>query len=270
MAGDIKTIGDYDEITDFDPEDSLLVWVDDTGVTRRVKRKNLFNNADNIGVGTNTPHPNMALDVYRASTQTTIRAKSDNSYAALILDSAADNDAFIRFYEAGNSKGIIGVDGSDGDKLKLGTGPWVSPSALPTSGITIDSSNNVTIGAVLTVTGVPVFNAGFGNWTALSPGTEYTNRGGGYVALSYRKIGDMVMLRGELSATSDGAYLLCTLPASFRPATKHTFIVARTSVGVSYAAVYVNTNGVVELTSGGSGETAGNIISLTGICFATN
>ena len=155
MAGDIKTIGDYDEITDFDLEDSLLVWVDNTGVTRRVKRKNLFNNADGVGIGTNAP--TNALHVYRAVPSTGILVESDVGSAHLILDAAADVDPYIRFVQAGTPCAVIGVDASDSDKLKFSTGTQQVPGQS-TVALIIDTNNDVTVVSDLNVGGTLTAN----------------------------------------------------------------------------------------------------------------
>jgi hypothetical protein len=59
-------------------------------------------------------------------------------------------------------------------------------------------------------------------WTPLTPVSGWSNVGAGAAPLSYRKIGDVVQLRGELNYNI-GANPFATLPVGFRPAYGQTF-----------------------------------------------
>lgn len=73
--------------------------------------------------------------------------------AGILIDAAAGLDPYVRFEEANTGKAMIGVDGSDSDKLKIGTGSLSTPSNFTTPAITIDTSNDVVIGSDLDVGG---------------------------------------------------------------------------------------------------------------------
>jgi hypothetical protein len=54
-------------------------------------------------------------------------------------------------------------------------------------------------------------------WVNLSLATGWTAYGGGFLTPGYRKIGDLVYLRGLLNAGVGVTTLMATLPAGFRP-----------------------------------------------------
>jgi hypothetical protein len=55
-------------------------------------------------------------------------------------------------------------------------------------------------------------------WTALPLNAGWTNWGpGSYNAGQYRKVGDMVQLRGTIKHASGLGVAICTLPVGFRP-----------------------------------------------------
>jgi len=58
---------------------------------------------------------------------------------------------------------------------------------------------------------------GFGAWTNLSFGTGWTNFASGWQTGQYRKIGDMVYLRGLVKRTSGSSLTVTTLPTGHRP-----------------------------------------------------
>lgn len=61
-------------------------------------------------------------------------------------------------------------------------------------------------------------------WTALSFGSaSWTNMGGANSPLQYRKMGDVVQIRGEVHFAVGGANPMATLPAGFRSPYTHTY-----------------------------------------------
>lgn len=288
MAGAIKKVVDYDEIIDFDPEDSLLVWVNAAEATRRIKRKNLFANGDAQTVGgalavTGNTTVGGTLGV---SGVATLGGLTVNNAALTVKSGEGISSSIYLFADEGDDDTdkwrIIASTTSHFAIQPSAAGTW--PSALLIHPVTQQVvlggalsvagastlTGNTTIGGTLGVTGVSTFTGGFGNWTALTPATGFTNRGSNYVALSYRKVGDLVYVRGDLTATSDDVTAFGTLPAGFRPATHHTFLGVRRSIGHVYQSVTVYNNGIIELAAGQTPLETGEGISLNGIIFATN
>ena len=74
---------------------------------------------------------------------------------------------------------------------------------------TQDPASGVVVGS-LSVTG-------FGAWTNLSFGTGWADFAGGYQTGQYRKIGDMVYLRGLCKRTAGVGTTIATLPTGHRP-----------------------------------------------------
>ncbi len=112
--------------------------------TTAVETSTLLTIDGNGYVGIGTSSPSVILDVESGGTSDGID----------INNTAADGDPRIAFQLSGTAKFTLGVDDSDGDKLKIGT------TAVDTSTrLTIDSSGNVGIGtaspaSLLTVAGV--------------------------------------------------------------------------------------------------------------------
>ena len=79
-------------------------------------------------------------------------------------------------------------------------------------------------------------------WTALAFGNAtWSNMGTNNAPLSYRKIGDMVQVRGEVHFTATGGNPMATLPAGCRPGWLHTFpVINRVNNGTLQCAVYQN------------------------------
>jgi hypothetical protein len=98
-----------------------------------------------------------------------------------------------------------------------------------------------------------------GAWTAVPGGAAFGNFGGAFQTCQYRKVGDIVQLRGEAVTTAPtGANpIVCTLPAGFRPP-------ATVQIPVEFAGAFgyvaVNAAGQVNLITPGVG--AGFTVSL--------
>lgn len=90
-------------------------------------------------------------------------------------------------------------------------------------------------------------------WLNLALATGWSNTGGDWAALSYRKLGDIVYLRGQVGTTTGTTdRLIATLPASFRPSVKKQ-IAAISSTPAASQIVHIATNG--EVTYQGSDST---------------
>lgn len=113
----------------------------------------------------------------------------------------------------------------------------------------IDASGNVTFGGAIG-----------GTWTALSYNSGWTDLGGSYQIGQYKKVGDLVFLRGVTTRTSGSSTQIATLPSGYRPPAAQIFAVAASGAF-----------GYVDIASGGSVViTSGNPwVSLDGIVFST-
>jgi hypothetical protein len=88
-------------------------------------------------------------------------------------------------------------------------------------------------------------------WTAVTFAGTWANYGSGYQGMEYRKVGDMVQLRGVIAGGTSGT-TVCTLPAGFRPPAQ-TQTGMRAGTGANSAGLMdVNTNGVVIVYSEGA------------------
>jgi hypothetical protein len=54
-------------------------------------------------------------------------------------------------------------------------------------------------------------------WTALPYGANWTDLGAGYQVGQYRKIGDIVYLRGSVMQSATASLVIATFPVGFRP-----------------------------------------------------
>lgn len=99
-------------------------------------------------------------------------------------------------------------------------------------------------------------------WTGLSFFSGWTNVGGAYTGGGYKKIGDMVFLRGLVARASGVLLTIATLPPGYRPTAKQIFSVTS---DYAFGQVTIDSDGVITLNIG----TAGASVSLSGISFST-
>lgn len=78
-------------------------------------------------------------------------------------------------------------------------------------------------------------------WTAVTFQNGWSNFGGGYQAAQYRKIGDVVQVRGLIKSGTVGSAAF-TLPAGFRPVLDESRAVISNGV---FGALYINAAGIV-------------------------
>lgn len=102
-------------------------------------------------------------------------------------------------------------------------------------------------------------------WTAPTFGTGWSDYGGGfgYQAVKYKKVGDLVFVRGMAQRTSGTATTIFTLPAGYRPSTGHEFYMCISNADTT-ARVRVYSTGAVAMESGDY-----TWVSLSGIVFST-
>lgn len=96
-------------------------------------------------------------------------------------------------------------------------------------------------------------------WIALSPAGGWSNSGAPYANLAYRKIGNVVRLRGVITGSGTVGSTIFALPAGYRPSTTGMYRLAG-STGVDFN---IATNGVCSPASG----TATGQVSLDGVQF---
>ena len=98
-------------------------------------------------------------------------------------------------------------------------------------------------------------------WANLSFGSGWGNLGGGWPTGQYKKIGDLVMLRGFVVRTGGSSDLIATLPTGYRPPAADRWAV--TSVG-GFASIQIDTDGYITVIGG----TPDVNITLSGIIFS--
>jgi hypothetical protein len=102
------------------------------------------------------------------------------------------------------------------------------------------------------------FNGNFGSWTNITFNTGWVNFGAGYQTGQYRKVGDMVFLRGLVVRTSGADANITTLPTLHRPPANMLYDILSNDL---LGRVDISTAGVVTLTIGA----AANWVNLSDI-----
>jgi hypothetical protein len=103
------------------------------------------------------------------------------------------------------------------------------------------------------------------DWTALPYGAlGWGDYGGSYQGGQYKKVGDLVFLRGLVQRVSGGGSVIAVLPSGFRPAAWCLFRVYSSGLGGGDR-VDIDTSGNITLVSGGVAY-----VQLDGLVFSTN
>lgn len=105
-------------------------------------------------------------------------------------------------------------------------------------------------------------------WTDASFGTGWSNYGSGYHNVGYKKVGDLVFLRGlaNSGANAWSSYgTIFTLPVGFRPAAR--LIFGTTCNSNAFCRWDITSSGTVQWDSGGAGS---GWVSLEGIVFSVD
>lgn len=120
--------------------------------------------------------------------------------------------------------------------------------------------------SIISITPSSLFlNEELSDWIDLTLASGWSNHGSGWNSGQYKSVGDLVFLRGLVTATSwSTTPIITTLPLGLRPLATVMFA----SVGNNnlFSRIDVNTDGTVRWVSGGSGTTW---LSLNNIIFST-
>lgn len=100
-------------------------------------------------------------------------------------------------------------------------------------------------------------------WAGLSFGSGWGNLGGGWQTGQYKKIGDIVMLRGFVVRTSGTSARIATLPSGYRPLAPDRWAV--TSDAGLHATIQVDADGNIDVVIGSPDD----YMTLSGIIFST-
>ena len=95
--------------------------------------------------------------------------------------------------------------------------------------------------------------------SGLSFGTGWGNYGGSTGSVKYKKVGDLVFLRGMAARTSGSGTTIATLPVGYRPSATYYF---GTTSNSGASSCYINSSGQIIHNSGGT-----TWFSLSGIFF---
>jgi len=110
----------------------------------------------------------------------------------------------------------------------------------------------------------PTITGSTGAWTALTLNTagNWANYGGGHFNAEYKKIGDLVFIRGLVVRSSGADNTIGTLPSGYRPSATFTSVVVGDD---AYARIDIGTAGGITISSGA----AASFFQLNNICFST-
>lgn len=102
----------------------------------------------------------------------------------------------------------------------------------------------------------PVITGSTGAWTGFAYDTGWGDLGAGYQAGQYKKVGDLVFLRGVVTRTAGATTLIATLPAGYRPIVNEIYPVPANG---AFGYVDIATSGTITITSGNPWVALGGI-----------
>lgn len=200
-----------------------------------------------------------------------IYSPSDESLR--IAGTAATSNPYISFYQGTTRRSYVQhVDTNDTLNLVSEYGN-VSIKAAATLGsdseaeyITVKAGGNVGIGQTspsfkLDVNGSFQSTSIGSTWTSLSLGSGWANYGSGYQDAQYKKVGDLVFLRGHVKRTSGSSSTIATLPSGHRPASYTQVVVSSSG---TYGQIDIANTGDMYLITGNV-----SLVSLNGIIIST-
>lgn len=176
-----------------------------------------------------------------------------------LAGTAATSSPFVSFLQGTTRRSYLQhVDSSDVFNIvsEYGEIAFKTASSLgsdtDTEYMRIKAGGNVVIGATSTSFKLEV-NGSFqatslgSTWTALSYGSGWGNLGSGFQTGAYKKVGDLVILRGIVTRTSGSSTTIATLPSGFRPTATS---ICTVSANGAYGAVNIDSSGVISLSIG--------------------
>lgn len=134
---------------------------------------------------------------------------------------------------------------------------------LGTALVMNEATNAGTVNGTFVITNTFVPGGRIGeSWASVTFNTGWTNYGSGNTSVEYKKIGDMVFLRGLAKRISGSNTVIFTLPSGYRPTGSiHFSVMSNSALG----GIFVTSAGEVTLLIGDPT----NWISLSGIVFST-
>lgn len=152
------------------------------------------------------------------------------------------------------SRGIAYVS----DTLSLVRSVADDASAAATTDLTVDASGNFDIAVS---GGYTQFGGRLGGaWTGLSFDSGWGDYGG-FQTGQYKKVGDLVFLRGLVARSSGVGTTIATLPSGYRPLTSIRFGI---DTDTGHGAIEIASSGVITLQSGGT-----VFVQFEGLIFST-
>lgn len=97
------------------------------------------------------------------------------------------------------------------------------------------------------------------SWINVTYNTGWADRGGGYAVVQYRRVGNMVHIRGQATRSSGTETTVATLPSGFTPLEAEIFPTATNS---GYGNCVVAVNGNLNIGTGGT-----TWVSFSGVVF---
>lgn len=184
----------------------------------------------------------------------------DNCWVLARVDVAAAATTVITANITDIRTGLSGFTDQNGRAAALGGVVVCSSSLRPTTGlydgfIAYEANTN----RLIFYTGSAWEYVMGGGWTVLSYSNNWTDFGSGFQVGQYRKVGDVVYVRGLLkrsTGTPSVGETVATLPSGFRPPTDITNV-AQEAAGVSsFSRIDVTTAGIIKWVTGTAASAA--------------
>lgn len=181
-----------------------------------------------------------------------------------IVNAPSGKNAYITIASTGSSNGTL--------RLSANAGATSTYIEMTNSSINFGGSsifgNTLRVDQTATFNGVTYFQnaiGAFGPWYNLSLFSGWSNAGSGYQTAQYRKIGDVVHLRGLVVSSSTSSNV-AQLPTGYWPTAGRLIFALWT--GTTNYRVDVTTSGVI--TCAGWTPASGNYVALDGIQFTVS